>query len=55
MDAAKTIEIEVAQETAQALRDPRRLQAVGRLVNRLVRARPSEDRIPWGVGEGGCG
>ena len=33
----------MAEETAQALRDPRRRQAVGRLVDRMVRAKPGED------------
>lgn len=45
MNEVVTVEIEVAQETAQALRDPRRRQAVGRLVDRMVRARPGEDPL----------
>jgi hypothetical protein len=45
MNEVVTIEIEVAQETAQALRDPRRRQAVGRLVDRFVRAAPGEDPL----------
>jgi hypothetical protein len=45
MNEVVTIEIEVAQETAQALRDPRRRQAVGRLVDRMVRAGPGEDPL----------
>jgi len=44
MNEVVTIEIEVAQETAQALRDPRRRQAVGRLVDRMVR--PTEGNDP---------
>ena len=44
MNEVVTIEIEVEQETAQALRDPRRRQAVGRLVDRMVRPEPGEDR-----------
>jgi hypothetical protein len=45
MNELVTIEIEVDQETAQALRDPRRRQAVGRLVDRMVRARLGEDPL----------
>jgi hypothetical protein len=45
MNEVVTIEIEVAQETVQALRDPRRRQAVGRLVDRRVRAGPGEDPL----------
>ena len=45
MNEVVAVEIEVAQETAQALRDPRRRQAVGRLVDRMVRARPGEDPL----------
>jgi hypothetical protein len=44
MNEVVTIEIEVEQETAQALRDPRRRQAVGRLVDRMVR--PTEGNDP---------
>ncbi len=44
MNDGVTIEIEVAPETAEALRDPRRRQAVGRLVDRMVR--PAEGRDP---------
>ena len=44
MNEVVTIEIEVAPETAEALRDPRRRQAVGRLVDRMVR--PTEGFDP---------
>lgn len=44
MNSVVTIEIEVAPETAEALRDPRRRQAVGCLVDRMVR--PAEGRDP---------
>ena len=37
MNEVIRIEIEVAAETARALADPRRREAVGRLVDRLVR------------------
>lgn len=45
MNETVKIEIEVEQETAQALRDPRRRQAVERLVDRMVRAKPGEDPL----------
>ncbi len=37
MTKVSTIEVPVQPETARALSDPRRLEAVGRLVDRLVR------------------
>jgi hypothetical protein len=54
MDEVVTIEIEVARETAQALRDPRRRQAVGRLVDRMVRAKPGEDPLLEAMGRLGA-
>jgi hypothetical protein len=45
MNEVVTIEIEVAPETAEALRDPRRRQAVGRLVDRMVRPAKGSDPL----------
>jgi predicted nucleic acid-binding protein len=45
MNEVVTIEIEVAPETAQALTDPRRRQAVGRLVDRMVRPTVDDDPL----------
>jgi len=45
MNEVVTIEIEVERETAEALRDPRRRQAVGRLVDRMVRPAKGSDPL----------
>jgi Arc/MetJ family transcription regulator len=45
MNEVVTIEIEVTQETAQALADPRRRQAVGLLVDRMVRPTVGDDPL----------
>jgi hypothetical protein len=41
MGKISRIEVPVSEETAAALADPRRLEAIGRLLDRLVR--PGED------------
>lgn len=45
MNETVTIEIEVTQETAHALADPRRRQAVGHLVDRMVRPTAGDDPL----------
>ena len=40
-----TIEIEVEPETARALADKRRMRAIGRLVDRLVRPTSGDDPL----------
>jgi len=45
MNEVVTIEIEVEPETAEALRDPRRRLAVGRLVDRMVRPTKGNDPL----------
>jgi len=45
MNEIVTIEIEVMPETAQALADPRRRQAVGHLVDRMVRPAAGDDPL----------
>jgi hypothetical protein len=45
MNELVKIEIPVEPETARALADPRRMEAVGRLVDRMVRPRSSAERL----------
>ena len=40
----------MAEETAQALRDPRRRQAVGHLADCMVRAKPGDDPLLEAMG-----
>ncbi len=45
MNGVVKIEIPVEPETARALGDPRRAQAIGRLVDRLVRPTAGDDAL----------
>lgn len=45
MNEVVKIEIPVEPETARALGDPRRAEAIGRLVDRLVRPTPGDDPL----------
>ena len=45
MDQVATVQIPVAPDTARALDDPRRLAAVGRLVDRIVRPTSEDDPL----------
>ncbi len=45
MNEVVKVEIPVEPETARALSDERRLRAVGRLVDRMVRPEPGEDPL----------
>lgn len=45
MNEVVKIEVPVEAETARALGDARRMQAVGRLVDRMVRPAPGDDPL----------
>jgi hypothetical protein len=49
MTESVTIEIEVEPETARALGDARRMRAIGRLVDRMVRPAAGDDPLAAGL------